>query len=445
MMNSKEKDLKVTVQGVGSPVPAVIESEQAGFQPSSSNDRNATTVGDLASVADNVSRNRSSPSKGGSSSQKTLGRTLEKPGPSQKQKGNMPKASSSKHINPSTKAYRERRNAIRTFDAISRIPIEQRTAKQAESIIWAAGIIAQCPKKEQPQRAHSKRQRSQDETTPSKSAPKKAKTASYSEITKSDLTVAVIDSSNADGEISAKNWKKVEVGLASVFLEVLKENPGTVPTCRDAGWHQGRAKLISCADSRSLDLYKIAISKLGNLWEGATLKVVNRNEIPHRPRSRTWIPAEPSEPETVMAIIKCSNPQLPVDNWKLVRLEEAKGDSRQAMLVLNKESLGILAKSRGVISYGFSSITLKIYKSDLPEPAGPTSVKEVKTAGEGTSSHKPDAASLSAASAASISEAESDISAGCADLKTLLQAVSDSEEESSDTTIVENMEEEDGA
>lgn len=42
------------------------------------------------------------------------------------------------------------------------------------------------------------------------------------------------------------------------------------------------------------------------------------------------------------------------------------------MLVLNKESLlGLLAKSRGVISYGFldgfNSITLKIYKSDFPE------------------------------------------------------------------------------
>lgn len=41
-----------TVQGVGSPVPAVFGSEQAGSRPSSSNDRNATPVETLAGAAD---------------------------------------------------------------------------------------------------------------------------------------------------------------------------------------------------------------------------------------------------------------------------------------------------------------------------------------------------------------------------------------------------------
>jgi len=44
----------ITVQGVGSPVPAVLGSEQAGSRPSTSRDRNATVVANLATVTDNA-------------------------------------------------------------------------------------------------------------------------------------------------------------------------------------------------------------------------------------------------------------------------------------------------------------------------------------------------------------------------------------------------------
>jgi hypothetical protein len=65
-----------------------------------------------------------------------------------------------------------------------------------------------------------------------------------------------------------------------------------------------------------------------------------------------------------MAIIKASNPNLPTGNWKIVKQEEAKGGFRLTIMVLNKESLAPLAKTKGVIDYGFGSITLKVYKKD---------------------------------------------------------------------------------
>ncbi|XP_066906360.1 uncharacterized protein, partial [Halyomorpha halys] len=46
-----EQEISLTVQGVGSPVPASDESEQAGSQTSSSNDRSAAVVVNLATVA----------------------------------------------------------------------------------------------------------------------------------------------------------------------------------------------------------------------------------------------------------------------------------------------------------------------------------------------------------------------------------------------------------
>lgn len=49
-------------------------------------------------------------------------------------------------------------------------------------------------------------------------------------------------------------------------------------------------------------------------------------------------------------------------------MEEPRGDSRGVVIVINEESLAPLAASKGVVSYGFSSITLKVYKCDEKEP-----------------------------------------------------------------------------
>lgn len=51
-MTSTPNGNKLTVQGLGNLVPAAMESEQAGFQSSISNDRNATAVENLAAEAD---------------------------------------------------------------------------------------------------------------------------------------------------------------------------------------------------------------------------------------------------------------------------------------------------------------------------------------------------------------------------------------------------------
>lgn len=53
----KEQRKKVTVQGIGNPVPATQGSEQAGYQSSRSSDRNVTAVVDLVAVADTATRN----------------------------------------------------------------------------------------------------------------------------------------------------------------------------------------------------------------------------------------------------------------------------------------------------------------------------------------------------------------------------------------------------
>lgn len=176
--------------------------------------------------------------------------------------------------------------------------------------------------------------------------------------------VAVIDRSQEDGTIVPTNWRKVERALSANFLKIMKENPGSIPICQDGGWHRNYVKLISCADQRSLFLYTKAIESLGEVWPGAKLEVINREDIPSRPRARAWIPAEPNNPVEIMEMFQMSNPNLPTANWKIVKLDEPKNDYRSAIIILNRESVDILAKTNGVARFGFVTVTLKVYKKD---------------------------------------------------------------------------------
>jgi hypothetical protein len=116
-----------------------------------------------------------------------------------------------------------------------------------------------------------------------------------------------------------------------------------------------------------VDLYRKAVAEVGEVWPGARLATVDREEIPCRPRARVWLPSEPNSTLEVLGLIRASNPDLPTNNWKIVKQEEAKGGFKLAIMVLNRESLAPLAKTNGVINFGFGSITLKVYKKDEGE------------------------------------------------------------------------------
>jgi len=58
------------------------------------------------------------------------------------------------------------------------------------------------------------------------------------------------------------------------------------------------------------------------------------------------------------------NTHLPTKDWKVVKVEEHEGDVNQAVLVLNKESVAPIETARGVLSFGFSAIHIKVYNGD---------------------------------------------------------------------------------
>ena len=282
-----------------------------------------------------------------------------------------------KWVSASKRRYRNRRAALKIMDRMAATPEGQLTPEQRKSLAWAKAAV-DCVKIDN-RDPKPKRVRSLDEDEPgdSKRAKVREGTSSgavminkspklYTQVLKEHvLVLAVVDKGQEDGSLTMGKWGIVYNALNSVFLKVLGDNPGPPPSCRDVGWFQGRVKLMACADSRSAVLFRKAIDEVGEVWPGAKLAAVGRDEIPSRPRARVWLPTEPANLDEVLKIIQAGNPALPTGNWKIVRQEEAKGSHRQAVMVINGESLAPLAKAEGVINFGFGAITLKVYKKDL--------------------------------------------------------------------------------
>ncbi|XP_067623916.1 mucin-5AC-like [Eurosta solidaginis] len=181
---------------------------------------------------------------------------------------------------------------------------------------------------------------------------------------KENIIVGIVDHSAPHGIISAANWSLLQKRLQAMLLELLKDDPGSFPNGLDAGWHQGRIKLFAFENQKSLQLFKRAVYKLGDLWPGARVTVELQSALPHRPRYRAYIPVEPSDPATILKIIRVSNPNLHTRDWEVMKVDGESRNQRCICLVLNAESFEPLLEQGMIITYGFGCIRLKMYKQD---------------------------------------------------------------------------------
>ncbi|XP_050338293.1 uncharacterized protein LOC126764685 [Bactrocera neohumeralis] len=247
----------------------------------------------------------------------------------------------------------------------------QVSEQHANTLEWAKKVLRESETDEsrlevKRQGPAVKRQRSHEGETSLGKKPRTGAAPTFSEIAKGAgaRVLGVLDRSREDGAISHEEWKRVTAAISSVFLKVVKENPGPPPKCVSAGWHHGLHKLTGCADERSAILYKKAVSLVGEVWKGARLEAVDKEDLPLRPRARVWLPAEPSTAKEIEEILRYCNPSLPAHDWRVIRLERTDKPYRQALIMLNAESIGPLSKTKGAISYGFEMVVLKVLPTD---------------------------------------------------------------------------------
>ncbi|XP_049316892.1 uncharacterized protein LOC125779656 [Bactrocera dorsalis] len=246
---------------------------------------------------------------------------------------------------------------------------EQIPDQHANTLEWAKKVLSESETDGSRLEANRhetavKRQRSHEGETSLGKKPRTGAAPTFSEIAKgaNARTLGVLNRSREDGAISHEEWKRV--AISSVFLRVVKENPGPPPKCVSAGWHHGLHKLTRCADERSAILYKKAVSLVGEVWKGARLEAVDKEDLPLRPRARVWLPAEPSTAKEIEEILRYCNPTLPAHDWRVLRLERTNEPYRQALIMLNAESIGPLSRTKGAISYGFEMVVLKVLPTD---------------------------------------------------------------------------------
>ena len=286
--------------------------------------------------------------------------------------GAIPKSGSAS-ANPVSVAPRKRSNkrgrgstyktACRVLEHLTTKVADDLTPKQAESLAWARSVVDQGPPNPDPA---VKRQRSLEVDPPLNPPGKKARTnRSFSDVAKGALVLGVMDSNNPNASTLKNNWRLVTRTLSSNFMKVLRDNPGPPPTCREIGWYQNSIRMVQCDDNRSAMLYKLAISQLGEVWPGASLKAVDRKDLPVRPRARVWLPDMPADPAGILEMLQFSNPKLPTHDWKVVSVSDPKDFAIQAVVTLNRESVGPLTESAGEVRYGFGKATLKLYKADV--------------------------------------------------------------------------------
>ena len=302
-----------------------------------------------------------------------------------------------RHVRPSKQRRNEHRIALRVLTKLEAVEVSALTEKQKESITWAKGVIDASKAKEASEKATNsavltankvKRIRSPDELMPSKKARgtnvtiDRTLTKPFNEVAKESLVMAVIDRSSEDGSILKDKWSHVQSAVMAHYLAVRREMPGKPPICNDAGWHQGREKLLSFGDARSVDLYKACLSRVGEVWPGVQLEVVEKNNIHSHPRATTWVTEEPSNAADILTVIKDSNPGLPTQNWRISKVGEADGNKRQVNLILNAESTSHIQRASITLQYAFETIVLKVYKQDIsPTAECGASTVEVRLSG----------------------------------------------------------------
>ncbi|KAL7723941.1 hypothetical protein ACLKA6_017952 [Drosophila palustris] len=260
-------------------------------------------------------------------------------------------------------SYTERRSAGDIVQRHHNNAGSNLSADWLRKVEWAKSVI---PDWQQSSRALAlaKRQRSQEAPAPSAKKSRVQTGKSFAQIARERILIGVLDRGNQDGRIPRNQWRWVESALATQCLQLLEKEPGPPPICKDVGWYQGNVKVIACDDNRSAELYKAAVSNLGEVYPGAKLAAVDWEEVPVKPRARMWFPSTIKEPEQLLRMLQRCNPSLPTPDWRVAKIEETPGPTHQAVIILNKESLAPIDAAGGELNFGFSSVFIRVYKSD---------------------------------------------------------------------------------
>jgi hypothetical protein len=123
---------------------------------------------------------------------------------------------------------------------------------------------------------------------------------------------------------------------------------------------------ITCANEQSTIWLTRAISELGELWEGAELKVVDSKDLPKRPSLLVRFP-DTSEVTTVMTRIKIQNHEFNTKEWSVMSRKVTEREQTLA-LSIDPDSFKALARLNFKAFWGLGRIIFRTLKDEKGEP-----------------------------------------------------------------------------
>ncbi|KAH8310022.1 hypothetical protein KR059_010498, partial [Drosophila kikkawai] len=91
-------------------------------------------------------------------------------------------------------------------------------------------------------------------------------------------------------KMTEAQWKMVHARLIESLYARMEDDPeAPMPTFDGAGWLNG-VKILKCMDDPTRKWLTQAVCQLEALWEGAKLKVVDRELIPSTPKAKVLVP-----------------------------------------------------------------------------------------------------------------------------------------------------------
>ncbi|XP_065372622.1 uncharacterized protein LOC135964318 [Calliphora vicina] len=181
------------------------------------------------------------------------------------------------------------------------------------------------------------------------------------------LQAAIIDRNDPDGKISTDQWQLLEARL----LDEMAFHSGSSEdvSFKGADWAKG-VKVINCGNKNSFEFLRTVVGKLGDLNPALKLEVIRASELPLRSIVTVWIPPPVRPVETILALLKKQNVDLPIDQWKAVASMVCKeNNGRDFRFAVDRKSLEILDKVKGVVNFGFGTVRFRYSKHDTTKEA----------------------------------------------------------------------------
>lgn len=122
------------------------------------------------------------------------------------------------------------------------------------------------------------------------------------------------------------------------------------------------------------------IAKIGDTWDGLSLKLIPAADIPLRPRARVWLPRMEIDRNKLLECLKLMNPEVPMDGWTVIRVEEPQDKCTTVVLSISEQGASALEKVGYKLSFGVREAKVKVFRPS--GPGGADETDEVDTANQ---------------------------------------------------------------